>query len=189
MLSKARLAGRPIHPMVVVFPIALYATTVAALLAYFGTADAFYYRAAMMANLAGVAIAMLAMIPGAIDLRALPKPSRARTVGLRHAGFALAVTGAFAASGALLYRNWEARAWVGGRWELDATVPLAIGVIGLVLLVMAAALGWALVQTSHVGIEPGLVHVHRPSREPALDAMEHVVTPIARAKSAHTRIH
>lgn len=189
MLSKARLAGRPIHPMVVVFPIALYATTVAALLTYFGTADAFYYRAAMMANLAGVAIALLAMIPGAIDLRALPRSSRARTVGLRHAGFAMAVTAAFAASGALLYRGWAARAWIDGRWELDATTPLALGVIGLVGLVIAATLGWALVQTSHVGIVPGLVHLHRPSRAPVLDAMEHVVTPIERAKSAHTYLH
>src|SRR4051794_40628549 len=45
MYSKARIAGHPLHPMMVVFPIALYTASVAALLAFVGTADAFYYRA------------------------------------------------------------------------------------------------------------------------------------------------
>ena len=169
MYSKARIAGHPIHPMVVVFPIALFAATVVLLLAYVGSSDAFYYRAAMVANLGGVVTSLIAVIPGAIDLNALPNPSRARALALRHAGGALLVTGVYGLSGALLYRGWTGRVMVDGRWDLDATLPLAISVLGLVLLVSAAMAGWALVQTHHVGIKPARVHADRPSREPELD--------------------
>ena len=37
MESKARVAGHPIHPTVVVFPIAMFTATVGALLAFVGT--------------------------------------------------------------------------------------------------------------------------------------------------------
>jgi hypothetical protein len=48
MDSKARCAGRAVHPMLVVFPVALCTATVAALLAYLGTQEAFWYRLAMI---------------------------------------------------------------------------------------------------------------------------------------------
>ncbi len=169
MYSTARIAGHSAHPMVVVFPIALFASTVAALLAYVGTRDAFYYRAALLANVAGVTTALIAMIPGVIDLLALPKPSRTRELARRHAQGALLVSGVFGLSAGLLYRGWSGRVMVDGRWELDATLPLAIAVLGLVMLVSVTAAGWALVQTHHLGIKPARVYPHRPSREPELD--------------------
>jgi uncharacterized membrane protein len=169
MYSKARIAGHPAHPMVVVFPIALFTSTVAMQLAYVGTHDAFYYRGALLANVAGVITSLIAMIPGTIDLLALPKPSRARDLATRHAGAALLVTGVFAVSGALLYRGWAGRVMVNGRWELDATIPLAVSVLGVVLLVSAAMAGWALVQKHHLGIKPARTHAYRPSRDPELD--------------------
>ena len=43
MLTKARIAGHPIHPMLVAFPVALYVATVVALFAFVGTDDAFWY--------------------------------------------------------------------------------------------------------------------------------------------------
>ena len=169
MYSKARISGHAAHAMVVVFPLAFFAGTVALLLAYVGTRDPFYYRAAMVADFAGVITALLAMIPGAIDLYALPRPSRARERGMRHASTALLVTGVFGTVGVLLYRGWGGRMMVNGRWELDATLPLAIAVLGLVLLVSVATAGWALVQTHHVGIKPARIHAYRPSREPELE--------------------
>ena len=169
MYSKAKIAGHPIHPMVVVFPIALYTATVAALLAFLATADSFYYRAAMVASLAGVAMALVAVIPGAIDLLALPRYSRARATAIRHASFAVLTTGIFAVCGALLFRGWTGRVMVDGRWDLDATIPLAVGVVGLVTLVIVGVLGWTLVQTHHVGIKPALVKADIPSREPELE--------------------
>jgi uncharacterized membrane protein len=170
--SKARIAGHPTHPMVVVFPIALFTSTVALLLAYVGTRDSFYYRAAMLASLSGVITTLIAMIPGAIDLLALPKPSRAREMAHRHARGALVVTGVYALAGGLLYRGWTGRVMVDGQWDLDATIPLALSVLGLVLLVSVAMAGWALVQRHHLGIKPARIHADRPSREPELDDLD-----------------
>src|SRR5205814_6508492 len=73
MYSKARIAGHPIHPMLVAFPIAFYTATVATLLAYVGTHEAFWFRIGMVANMAGIVMAVVAVITGAIDLLALPK--------------------------------------------------------------------------------------------------------------------
>jgi uncharacterized membrane protein len=169
MYSKARISGHAAHAMVVVFPIALFTSTIGLLLAYVRTRDAFYYRAAMDADIAGVITSLIAMIPGAIDLFALPRLSRARELGTRHATGALLVTSVFAVNGGLLYRGWSGRVMVEGRWALDPTIPLALAVLGLVVLVSVAMAGWSLVQTHHVGIKPARVHADRPSREPELD--------------------
>jgi uncharacterized membrane protein len=172
MYSKARIAGHPIHPMIVAFPIAFYTATVATLLAYVGTMEAFWYRVAMVANLAGIVTALIAVIPGVIDLLSLPAGSRARSVGLRHAAFNLVATVLFAATAAIIYRGWTHRVMADGQYRFDATIPLAMSVVAWVSMVIAGSLGWSLVQTHHVGIKPALTHARRPSSEPELDAVE-----------------
>jgi uncharacterized membrane protein len=171
MYSKARLAGHPIHPMIVPFPIAFYTSTVATLLAYVGTQEAFWYRVAMVANIAGIITAAIAVIPGAIDLWSLPNPSRARTVGLKHVVFQGLATVLFAVTALLLYRGWSHRLMVDGEYVFEATVPLAMSVVAWVSMVIAGSLGWTLVQTHHVGIKPAVTHADRPSREPELDVI------------------
>ncbi|MBS1120842.1 MAG: hypothetical protein H6Q90_3070 [Deltaproteobacteria bacterium] len=123
----------------VAFPIALFTATVAALLAYVGTSDAFYARAALAANVAGVAMALAATVPGAIDLLGLPRGSAARTSGIKQASFAWFTTAIFVACAALQWRNRVAETSAG----LDAAGPLAVGVAGLVTLVIVGVLGWA----------------------------------------------
>jgi uncharacterized membrane protein len=152
--------------MVVGFPIALFTATVASLLAFIGTHDTFYYRAAMVASLSGVTMAVLAAIPGAIDLLALPKGSAARTTGIKHGSMALATVTIFAIAAAVLYRNWAFKTMLDGEWQLDATVPLAIATVGMVMLVIAGALGWALVQTHHVGINRAPARNQQPALQP-----------------------
>ena len=172
MYSKAKIAGHPIHPMVVAFPIAFYTATVATLLAYVGTMEAFWYRVAMISNVAGIATAVIAVLPGAIDLFALPKGSRARTTGLKHAGFNLVATALFGVTAAVIYYGWTHRVMVDGEYRFEATIPLAMSVVAWVSMIIAGSLGWTLVQTYHVGIKPAFVRAERPSREPELDALE-----------------
>ena len=167
MYTKARIAGHPIHPMLVAFPIGLYGATIAALLAFLGTHDAFYFRAAMTANIAGVVMAGLTAIPGVIDLMSLPRHSQARSVGWQHAGFNVASLLLFVISAAMLYGRWSDRTSV----ELDATLPLAVGMIGLVTTVIAGSLGWAMVQTHHVGVKPRFDESRRPARPVVADAV------------------
>ncbi len=187
MYSKARVAGHPIHPMLVAFPLAFYTATVVTLLVYIGTREAFWYRFAMVASLAGIATAVIAAIPGAIDLRSLPRRSRARKAGLQHAGFNLLATGLFAVTALVLYQTWIHRTMVNGEYIFDATVPLALAVVAWVAMVIAGSLGWTLVQTHHVGVKPALVHPDRPSREPELDTPEvHPVRAIRDLREAPT---
>jgi uncharacterized membrane protein len=185
MYSKARIAGHPIHPMMVGFPIAFYTATVATLLAYVGTLEVFWYRVAMVANLAGIITAVIAVIPGAIDLLALPAGSRARSAGLTHAGFQLVATALFAVTALIVYRSWTGRVMVDGEYRFDATIPLAMSVIAWVSMVIASSIGWTLVQTHHVGIKPALIRADRPSREPELDALEAGDPPGARDRAEH----
>ncbi|HEU4729350.1 MAG TPA: DUF2231 domain-containing protein [Kofleriaceae bacterium] len=187
MYSKARVAGHPIHPMLVAFPIAFYTATVALLLAYIGTLEAFWYRVAMVANLAGIVTAAIAVLPGAIDLFSLPAKSRARATGLKHAGFNLLATGLFAVTAFLLYRGWTERLMINGEYLFDATIPLAMSVVAWVSMVIAGSLGWTLVQTHHVGIKPALTRADRPSRDPELEALEHRERPEPSAVAAGAR--
>lgn len=142
MVTRATLADPPtvlpVRPLVVALPIALFATTVAALLAYVGTGDASYYRVAMIASIAGVTAALIAALPGALAL--VSRPAGTRAAGLEHAAAVLLPTGLYAASGTLLYRGWFGRALAGG--PLDATTPLALAVAGMVALVIVGTLGW-----------------------------------------------
>ena len=154
MNSKANLGGRPIHPMLVGFPIVLFAATIVLELAHIGTHDASYYRAAMVANIAGVVMALLAAIPGAIDLFSLPAGSPARATGIRHALLNVLTVALFAISGGLLVGGWTAT-------TLDAHIPVALGMIGIVSMTYAMALGHALVQTDD---EPTVLRATKPAR-------------------------
>lgn len=180
MYSKARVAGHPMHPMLVGFPIAFYTATVATLLAYIGTLEAFWYRVAMVSNIAGIVTAVIAAIPGAIDLLALPRTSRARAAGLKHAGFNLLATGLFAVTAVVVYRTWSHRMMVDGEYVFDATIPLAMSVVAWVSMVIAGSLGWTLVQTHHLGVKPARTLADRPSREPELDTGDLMIPAVHR---------
>jgi uncharacterized membrane protein len=155
MQSKARIAGHPIHPMLIAFPVALYVATVVTLLVHVATNDAFWYRVALWSNIGGVVMAAIAAIPGLIDLISLPRGSRARATGIRHAAFNVLALVLFAISAVLLYRNAGTNAAVApGPYELDVTAPLALSILGVLSTLAAGWLGWTLVQTHHVGIKP-----------------------------------
>lgn len=146
-MYKARGAGHPLHPMLVAFPLAFYTATVATLMVYIGTREVFWYRFAMVATLAGIATAVIAAIPGAIDLCSLPRASRAWAAGFKHAAFHLLATGLFALTAVVLYRTWTQRTMVAGEYLFDATIPLALSVVAWLAMVIAGSLGWTLLQT------------------------------------------
>jgi hypothetical protein len=67
-----------------------------------------------------------------------------------------------------------------------------MAVIAWVSMIIAGSLGWALVQTHHVGIKPALTRADRPSREPDLDDVEDLHrlpmhTPSSHADPLHLR--
>jgi uncharacterized membrane protein len=162
MYTKARIAGHPIHPMLVAFPVALYTATVVALLVFAGTHDGFWYRVAMWTNISGVVMAAVAAVPGLIDLLSVPRRTRARATGLRHAGFNVLSLVLFAVSAVLLWRSYHGAPNADGTFHYAFSAPLVLGIVGLLSTMVAGALGWTLVQTHHVGIKPTQRDIARP---------------------------
>jgi uncharacterized membrane protein len=128
--------------MLIAFPVALYVATVVTLLVHVATGDSFWYRVAMFSNIGGVVMAAVAAVPGLIDLLDLPRHSRARATGLKHAAFNILALAFFTISAVMLYRN------------ADVAAPLTLSILGVVSTLAAGWLGWTLVQTHHVGIKP-----------------------------------
>jgi uncharacterized membrane protein len=158
--SKASIKGHPIHPMLVGFPIALYTTGVASLIAYAIQRDLFWYRGAMTLLFLGVGIALVAAVFGLVDLfLGVPREERAtRNTGFIHLGLNVVTTLLFAGAAFSLYAAWRTRGMGEPELELAFELPLVLGIIALVLTFAAGAYGWKLVQTHHVGIEDPGVH-------------------------------
>ena len=146
MYSKVKIAGHPLHPMLVGFPVTLYAVTLGCFTAYALGADVFWFRVGAYANLAGVILAAVAAIPGFIDWalgvpRAVPRRPPA-------------------------WRTWRAtcsRCWPSAgisccmaprlfpepRMGLSVVLPA----LGVLLTLAAGYLGWKIVQKHHVGVD------------------------------------
>ena len=65
--STAQIAGHPIHPMLIPFPIACFVLTLACDLAYWSTRDTFWAIVAAWALGAGIVTAALAAVAGLTD--------------------------------------------------------------------------------------------------------------------------
>lgn len=149
--SKAAIKGHPIHVMLVGFPIALYTAGLVALIVYAVVRDPFWFRAAMTMWFAGVAMAGLAAIFGAIDLFAgVPRDEVAtRKTGLKHLAFNVLALVLFTAGAFMLLDTWQRAFDVA---TMETVFPITIGAVGLLLTAAAGFQGWKLVQTHHVGI-------------------------------------
>ncbi|MBA3457779.1 MAG: hypothetical protein H0T42_32150 [Deltaproteobacteria bacterium] len=123
MKRNERDPGQPIHPVLLGAPLALFVATIALQLALLQTGNTFYFRAAMIANITGVVIAMIAVIPNA--------------TGVKHAVANSLTVALFAASSVLLLRSYSTG-------DLYVHLPLALGMIGIVAMASAATLGYAL---------------------------------------------
>jgi uncharacterized membrane protein len=147
MYTKAKIGGHPIHPMLVAFPVAFYTATLVAFAVQAWNGDPFWFRVALCANVAGVATALLAAIPGFIDWAfGIPAGSPAKTTGMAHMLLNVGALVAFAVNALVQWPHWDdARPAV--LWSIG--LPL----LGVVLTGCAGWLGWKLVQKHHVGIE------------------------------------
>jgi uncharacterized membrane protein len=179
MYSKAKIAGHPLHPVLVAFPTAFYVGTLASLLAYIGTRDLFWYRAAFVVNVVALIMAAVAVIPGLIDLFSTPPRSEARQTGYKHAGLNVLTLVLFLISAIILGRNWSDPNVVNAVRAPDVTAPLVLSILGALSLLGAGWFGWTLVQTHHVGVIDREAELHGPG-EPMLEERETYVPPTVR---------
>jgi uncharacterized membrane protein len=167
MYTKARVASHPIHPMLVAFPIAFYVATAVALIAHVASSDPFWYRAAFWANLAGVAMAVVAAVPGIIDLfTSVPRATKARSTGIGHATLNLTALGLFVLSVLIIGHGLY-----GIEHAMPDAAPLVLSLLGLVATAVAGVLGWTLVQTHHVGVKPTETSTIPPEQIDDLDEL------------------
>ena len=141
--STARVAGHPLHPMIVPFPIAFFVSTLATDLAYLNTANLFWATASMWLLGAGIATALLAAVLGFTDFLGDARVRRIRAAWLHMIGNLVAVS---LAAASFLLRS-------GGRTE-EAIVPtgLTLSVIVVAILGFTGWMGWELVYRHHVAV-------------------------------------
>ncbi|MBY8871816.1 DUF2231 domain-containing protein [Micromonospora sp. PLK6-60] len=159
MESRLKVLGHPVHPMLVMFPVALFVTgTIFDIVDTVGGPD-FLAEVAYWNITVGLIGGLLAAVAGAFDLLAIPAGTRAKRVGVSHAAANLAVILLFAAVW-VVRLNAESRA-AGG-------ALIAIEVVGLALLGISAWLGGELVDRLGVGVDRD-AHLDAPSslRPPA----------------------
>jgi uncharacterized membrane protein len=145
MESKAKMFGHPIHPMLIVFPLGLLATSFLFDVIGLLTSDASLARTAFYMIGVGVIIGLAAGIFGLIDWLAIPGRTRAKGIGLLHGLGNLTVLGFFGASW-LMRRDAP---------EAPEAAALILSLLGVALVTVTGWLGGELVNRLGVGVDKG----------------------------------
>jgi uncharacterized membrane protein len=140
--STASIAGHPLHPMAVPFPIAAFVGALAADIAFASSGNPFWAEASKWLLAVGVLMALVAAVGGFVDflgdarIRALP-PAWRHMIG----NLVLVVLEAF-------------NCFIRMDDPADAVVPLGISlsVLGVLLLLFNGWQGWEMVYRHRVGI-------------------------------------
>jgi len=143
MESKAKLAGHPIHPMLVVFPLGLLATSmIFDIIRQFSTNGTWSVASFYMIG-AGVIGGLLAAAFGAVDWAAIPPNTRAKAIGFWHGLGNIVVVMLFVASW-LLRRSTP---------EDPPVAALLLSGIAVLLSVITGWMGGELVDRLGVGVD------------------------------------
>lgn len=147
MESRAKLLGHPIHPMLIVFPLGLLATSLAFDIAHFASSDdTFFAHMALWLIGLGICTGLFAAIFGIVDWLAIPRRTRAWRIGLLHGGGNVVVVVLFLVS------------WLIRRAGDQLHPPVIAFVLDIVAVALALVTGWLggeLVDRLAIGVSPG----------------------------------
>jgi uncharacterized membrane protein len=146
MKTKVNFLGHPIHPMLVDFPIVFYTTALVCYIVYHFNPDVFWFKVAVISNIAGVVMAAAAALPGFIDWAFIPAGTGAKKTGVQHMICNVISLILFAIAALIEYGKWH---------ETNPSVRNAVilTAIGYVFTAVAGYLGFNLIQEHHVGID------------------------------------
>lgn len=133
MSTRASIAGHPIHPMLVTIPIGLWIFSMVCDFGFIITGDSSWAVTAFYTLGGGIVGALLAAIPGLIDLLGLDDP-RANRIGIYHMVLNLAIV-------ALQAANF----WLRTADEVAGALPRGISIVAVLALVASGWLGGHLV--------------------------------------------
>jgi uncharacterized membrane protein len=152
MNSKMKVAGHPLHPMLIVFPLGLLATAVVFDMVAIVSGDTSWFGISFWMIAAGIIGGLLAAVPGLVDWLAIPNNTRAKTIGLWHGGGNLIVVLLFAVS-------WFIRR---GNSRLPTDFALVFSFVAVALALVTGWLGGELVDRLGVGVDEG-ANLNAPS--------------------------
>ena len=147
LYSKAKVAGHPLHPMLVAFPVAFYAGAFVSFIVYAVGGNPFWFRVGYVSNVAGVIMALAAAVPGFVDwYSGIPEGTRAKKDGLVHMTLNVSALLLFAINIFASNGGWDSS-------QPNATAAILLTLLGVGCTVAAGWFGWTLVQTHHVGVQ------------------------------------
>ena len=140
--STASIAGHPIHPMLIPFPIAFFVATFVCDLIYWRTGNPGWVTASLWLLGAGLIMAVLAALTGLIDVLGEPRIQALRDAWYHAGGNVLAVL--------IELYNWYSRYDSGEAAVLPTGLVLSLIVVGILLF--TGWKGWEMVYRHHVGV-------------------------------------
>jgi uncharacterized membrane protein len=141
MSTPASIKGHPIHPMLVAVPIGLWLLTLVADVATQLGGGPDWRTVAFYSIGVGVVGALLAAVPGLVDLISLP-PGKTRSIGLTHMSINLLAVAVFAIN--FLMRSRTS----------DHSGRLWLTLVGVALIGVSGWLGGEMVYVAGVGVSP-----------------------------------
>jgi uncharacterized membrane protein len=152
--SLAAIAGHPIHPMLIPFPIAFLVFAFVADVAYAMTSDEFFARMALWMVTSGLVTGVLAAIAGLVDFVGLERPRQLRTSWIHAIGNGVVL--------GLTVANLVGRIVDGEEF----VVPWGLAVSAVIGLLLAVT-GWFGGELSYrhlIGVDPTTSNDDRPAR-------------------------
>ena len=147
MASKASIAGHPVHPMLIPFPLALWVTSFIADVIFYFIRNPSLVLISKFMLAAGIIGGLAAAVPGIIDWLAI-KNGEVKRIANWHARLNIIALLIFAAS---LYLRMRAGAhWVGYK----LTIPFLLSLVGVILIGISGWLGGDLVYKHGVSVAP-----------------------------------
>ena len=132
-MNRVSIAGHPIHPMLVTIPIGLWVFSLVCDFVFAGTGDMAWQTTAYLTLGGGIVGALLAALPGLVDLLALHEGTE-RRVGVTHMVLNLTIV-------AIQAVNF----WLRSAPDYNGTLALGLSVVAVALLVVSGWLGGQLV--------------------------------------------
>jgi uncharacterized membrane protein len=154
MQTPASIAKHPIHPMLITIPIGLWIFSLICDLFYvFGSQEENWSIVAYYTMAGGIVGALLAAIPGFIDLLSLP--SAVKRIAITHMSINLGIVVLFAIN-----------LWLRTRATTTSFAPQWLSVIAIALLGVSGWLGGKMVHVHGVGVQNPPEPVSAPIRSP-----------------------
>jgi uncharacterized membrane protein len=147
--STARIAGHPIHPMLIPFPIAFFVGTFACDVAYWITGNANWAMVTPWLLGAGIIMGALAALAGLTDVIGEQRIRALNDVWLHAGGMVIVIL--------IEIYNWYARYTEGAAAILPKGIILSLVVV--CILLFAGWMGWNMVYRHRVGIADEAVAV------------------------------